>query len=169
MHRRRDKPGLTLLHEETTAGRFRWPATLLLIFALVLAGCARTATPAPPSSTLASVTPTPSPTPPPATSNVSNDVCLGCHGPYDKVVKATANYAIQDGSGSVVNPHTTVDMSAKKPHTTGKGVPQCTNCHKPHPQPLVSSKDVAKANVEYCFSCHHQRNFMLCSQCHNRP
>ncbi len=161
MHRKTDKLGLTLLHEETTATRFRWLATgLLLIFTLALAGCAQTATPAAPPSS-------PTPPPAPATPNVSSDSCLTCHGPYEKVVKASVNYIIPDGSGSTVNPHTTIDMSASKPHTTGKGVPECTNCHKPHPQPLTSLTDVPKANVEYCFSCHHQRNFTPCVRCHS--
>lgn len=156
MHSKTGKLGLMLLHEETTGARFRWLATgLLLIFTLALAGCAQGATPSAPSPAL-----------PPATANVSSDSCLSCHGPYDKVVKASANYTIQDGSGSTVNPHTRIDMSAAKPHASGKGVVECTSCHKPHPQPLASLKDVPKANVEYCFSCHHQRNFTPCSQCH---
>ncbi len=161
MHRKTDKLVLTLLHEETTATRFRWLATgLLLVFTLALASCAQTAPlAAPPSSPTLPATP--------STPNVSSDFCLACHGPYDKVVKASANYIIPDRSGSTVNPHTTIDMSASKPHASGKGVPECTNCHKPHPQPLVSTKDVAIANGDFCFSCHHQRNFTPCSECHS--
>ncbi len=156
MHGKTDERGLTLLHEETTAARCRWLAILLLMFTLVWAGSTPTATPAAPAS---------SPTLSSAAPSVSNDVCLGCHGPYDKVAKATAKYTLQDGS--VVNPHTTIDRSASKPHTTGQGVPECTQCHTPHPVPLASRNDVVKANVEYCYSCHHQRNFMPCTQCHN--
>ena len=164
MHRKTDKLGLTFLHEETTATRFRWLAIgLLLVFTLALAGCAQPATSQAPSPATAA----PSSSSSPAAPNVSSDSCLSCHGPYEKVVQASANYTIQDGSGSKVNPHTMIDISSSKRHNTGKGVPECANCHKPHPLPMASSKDVPKANVEFCYSCHHQRNFIPCSQCHS--
>ncbi|MDO8637416.1 MAG: cytochrome c3 family protein, partial [Dehalococcoidia bacterium] len=133
---------------------------------LTLAGCAQQATSEALLPALPTATAAPSSTSAPAAPNVSSDSCLSCHGPYEKVVQASANYTIQDGSGSIVNPHTMIDISSSKRHNTGKGVPECSNCHKPHPLSLASSKDVPKANVEFCYSCHHQRNFIPCSQCH---
>ncbi len=167
MHRKTGKLVLTRFHKETTATLFRWLAIgLLLVFTVALAGCAQPATSKALSPALPTATATPSPTSSTAAPNVSSDSCLRCHGPYEKVVQASANYAIQDGSGSKVNPHTVIDISSSKRHNTGKGVPECSNCHKPHPLPLASSKDVPEANVEFCYSCHHQRNFIPCSQCH---
>ena len=168
MHRKTDKLRLTFLHAIITAIRLHWLAIgLLLVFTLALAGCAQPSTSQEPSPALPTTPTSPSSTSSPAAPNVSSDSCLGCHGPYEKVVQASANYTIPDGSGSIVNPHTMIDISSSKRHNTGKGVPGCSNCHKPHPQPLAPSQDVPKANVEFCYSCHHQRNFMPCSQCHS--
>lgn len=125
-----------------------------------------TATPKPtlpPPTATSAPTATPVPDLPPVTS----DVCLGCHGPYDKVVKASASYVTD--KGEKVNPHTTVDEKELKAHTTGKGMVECSKCHKSHPQPLVSVKDVAKANVSWCYlNCHHQDNFTPCGSCHSK-
>jgi hypothetical protein len=80
-------------------------------------------------------------------------------------MQASANYKTEDGIA--VNPHTFIDTSDPKPHSTGKGIPDCTNCHKPHPLPPPPAAQIPKGDVEYCFSaCHHQRNFTPCSQCH---
>jgi predicted CXXCH cytochrome family protein len=100
----------------------------------------------------------------PTSAIVSNEVCLACHGPIEKVVQGTANYTYADGSK--INPHTTVDPTASKPHESGKGIVACTKCHQPHPQPLASLKDVVKADVTYCFGCHHQGVFTPCIKCH---
>ncbi len=168
MHRKTDKLGLAFLQAKITAIRLHWLAIgLLLVFTLALAGCAQSATSQEPSPALPIATAAPSLTSAPAAPNVSSDYCLSCHGPYEKVVQASTNYTIQDGSGSKVNPHTMIDMTSSKRHNTGRGVPECANCHKPHAQPLAPSKDVPKANVEFCYSCHHQRNFIPCSQCHS--
>jgi hypothetical protein len=91
-------------------------------------------------------------------------VCLACH-QWPAVMQASANYKTEDGIA--VNPHTFIDTSDPKPHSTGKGIPDCTNCHKPHPLPPPPAAQIPKGDVEYCFSaCHHQRNFTPCSQCH---
>lgn len=91
--------------------------------------------------------------------------CLGCHGPYEKLIASSVQFVTE--KGETVNPHTTVDKSILKVHESGKGILNCTTCHQPHPQPLTSVKDVAPANVDYCFlQCHHQDNFTPCSACH---
>lgn len=92
-------------------------------------------------------------------------MCLGCHGPYEKLVAASEDFVTEDGEK--VNPHTTVDDTILKVHESGKGIPNCETCHKPHPQPFTTINDVAPANVEYCYlQCHHQENFTPCSECH---
>lgn len=92
-------------------------------------------------------------------------MCLGCHGPYEKLVAASKEYVTKDGEK--VNPHTTVDDTILKVHESGKGILNCETCHKPHPQPFTTIQDVAPANVEYCYlQCHHQENFTPCSECH---
>ena len=95
---------------------------------------------------------------------LTNAFCLSCHGPFEKVAQASADYKFFDGS--VVNPHTTVELTASKPHVSGKGVVDCVRCHQPHPQPLASVSDVVPADLTYCFGCHHQGVFTPCSQCH---
>jgi hypothetical protein len=108
-------------------------------------------------------TPTEVPTLPPLTS----DVCLGCHGPYDKVVKASASYKTE--KGEAVNPHTTVEDKQLHAHLSGKGLVECSKCHKTHANPVVSVKDVFKANVNWCYlNCHHQDNFTPCGACHSK-
>jgi hypothetical protein len=100
-----------------------------------------------------------------APGNGAAATCLGCHGPYEKVVKASEGYALPDGTK--VNPHTSMDPAATKPHPYEKRIFECTNCHQMHPLPVASAKDVPKPNVEFCFSCHHERNFDACSKCHS--
>jgi hypothetical protein len=86
--------------------------------------------------------------------------CLDCHGPFDKLAEATANY--QAPSGEIVTPHQYV------PHEEKKDIPECTECHKPHEIPLVDKSTVVKPNnLDYCYqSCHHSNNFQPCSTCH---
>lgn len=91
--------------------------------------------------------------------------CLGCHGPYEKIVAASQDFVTE--KGEKVNPHTTVDKEILKVHESGVGILNCTTCHKPHPQPFTTIADVAPSNVEYCYlQCHHQDNFKPCSECH---
>jgi predicted CXXCH cytochrome family protein len=94
----------------------------------------------------------------------STEMCLSCHGPFEKVFKASAGYKFYDGS--IVNPHNTVELKASNPHASGTGIVECTKCHTPHPQPLASVKDVASADLNYCFGCHHQGVFTPCIKCH---
>ena len=117
---------------------------------------AATSTPSPAPTKL----PTAAPTAAPATT----EFCLSCHGPFEKVAAASAGYKFYDGS--TVNPHTTVELLASKPHASGLGVVACARCHQPHPQPLASVKDVPVADLTYCFGCHHQGVFTPCGKCH---
>jgi hypothetical protein len=86
--------------------------------------------------------------------------CLGCHGPYDKLAAATADFKAP--SGETVTPHRYV------PHADKKDIPECTECHKPHPVPLEDKSSVIKPdNVDWCYSsCHHAQNFQPCNNCH---
>ena len=86
----------------------------------------------------------------------SKDTCLGCHGPFDKLTSVTVNYQWQSGDKS--SPHRYV------PHDS-KDIPECSNCHKPHPVPLTSTKGLPKANAEWCNMCHHA-GFAPCKSCH---
>lgn len=85
--------------------------------------------------------------------------CLGCHGSFDKIAAATANY--ETPSGEKTSPHKYV------PHEDKKDIPECTNCHTPHPVPLQSKESVVKPNIEWCYtSCHHAQNLRPCKDCH---
>ncbi len=70
------------------------------------------------------------------------EVCLGCHGPFEKLVTAPKTYTTE--SGDKINPHQYV------PHNRAdaKSIPRCTNCHEPHPVPLTSKADLRKPNVD---------------------
>ncbi len=87
----------------------------------------------------------------------SKDACLVCHGPFDKLTDATANYTFP--SGEKTSPHRYVTHDSKD-------IPECSNCHKPHPVPLTSKEGLPKANGEWCYSCHHVKNLQQCVTCH---
>ncbi len=85
--------------------------------------------------------------------------CLACHGPFDKLAAATADY--ETPSGEKTSPHKYI------PHADKNGLPECTECHRPHPVPLEDKSTVVKATVEFCYTnCHHARNLQPCSNCH---
>ena len=86
----------------------------------------------------------------------SKDTCLSCHGPFDKLAASTADYAMP--SGEKKSPHYYV------PHKS-KHIPECSNCHKPHPVPLVSKEGLPKAGTDYCYTCHHKGG-LECGTCH---
>jgi mono/diheme cytochrome c family protein len=94
---------------------------------------------------------------------VPKDVCLGCHGPYDKLAGAPANYVAS--SEEKINPHAYVPHTSKE----AKAIPECTNCHKPHgaspkPEEIVA---LPKPDVQWCYvTCHHQNTFERCKNCH---
>lgn len=87
----------------------------------------------------------------------STEECLKCHGPFDKIAAATANYPMP--SGEKTTPHRYV------PHKS-KDIPECANCHKPHPLPLTSKAEVPKPETDYCYKCHHAE-VLQCGTCHN--
>jgi hypothetical protein len=86
--------------------------------------------------------------------------CLACHGSFDKLAEATSDF--KAASGETVTPHRYV------PHEEKKDIPECTNCHKPHPIPLEDKSQVVKPNnLDWCYSnCHHAQNLQACSACH---
>jgi hypothetical protein len=107
---------------------------------------------------------------PPVTSQTSTsttvgyrDVCLNCHGPFDKLAATNAKY--QAPSGEKISPHRYVPHSAKDV----KAIPGCSNCHEPHPVPLTAGGLTAlpQPDVQWCYSaCHHKNNFVPCKDCH---
>jgi len=64
--------------------------------------------------------------------------------------------------GEKINPHCYVPHDRK----LDKNIPACTNCHKPHPNPITSKKEVIKPNVDWCYKCHHNNDFQPCGACH---
>jgi hypothetical protein len=91
-------------------------------------------------------------------------LCLGCHGPFDKVMEASANWTMADGKK--LNPHRYVPHDSKLEDE----VPDCTHCHTAHPlDPLPAAKsiDLSKLNEQWCYqACHHEKNFQSCKDCH---
>jgi hypothetical protein len=87
-------------------------------------------------------------------------VCLACHGSYDDLAAATADYKAP--SGETVTPHQYV------PHKEDPEIPECTECHKPHPIPPESKDQVVKpTKIDWCYAtCHHMNNLMPCKGCH---
>jgi hypothetical protein len=148
--------------------RFRLVYTGLCIFALTmsLGGSASAPTPALwPSpaamieaATAASSEPLPTG---PSTAGASKDLCLDCHGPFDDLAKSTAGYVA--ASGEKGTPHRYIPHVKKDPGA----IPECSNCHQPHPVPPPSPTAAPKASVDWCFSaCHHDNNFKSCKECH---
>ena len=94
----------------------------------------------------------------------SKEQCLGCHGPFDKIAAASANYTAP--GGEKVNPHRNVPHDSKK----DEDIPSCANCHEAHPLdplPAHGTVDLSKVNVQWCYEqCHHAKNFTPCKQCH---
>jgi hypothetical protein len=91
---------------------------------------------------------------------IEKSVCLACHGSYDDIAAATADYVTP--SGETVTPHQYI------PHKENPEIPECVECHKPHPIPPESKEQVVKPdNIDYCYnSCHHIQNLQPCSTCH---
>jgi hypothetical protein len=94
----------------------------------------------------------------------SKDECLGCHGPYDKLIEATANYVAP--SGEKTSPHRYVPHDSKKEDD----IPECTECHTAHPVdplPAKRSIDLSKVGVQFCYdACHHKKALTSCKGCH---
>jgi hypothetical protein len=90
--------------------------------------------------------------------------CLDCHGPFDKLIGASTNYVA--ASGEKISPHRYVPHDSK----LEKDIPDCSRCHTAHslfpPPAAKGSLDLSKVNVEWCFTCHHEKNFKSCKECH---
>jgi hypothetical protein len=86
--------------------------------------------------------------------------CLDCHKSFDKIAADTADYTTP--SGETTTPHRYI------PHAEKKDIPECTECHKPHPVPLKSKEEAVKPdNIDFCYSsCHHAHNLQPCNSCH---
>lgn len=86
--------------------------------------------------------------------------CLRCHehDSYRSIADRTQDYAV---SGILVNPHErTVDFdNLLDPHSTGRGEVECQECHKAHRE---------SPGIEYCYGCHHCRQFTSCVECHQQ-
>ena len=86
--------------------------------------------------------------------------CVNCH-EFDEL--ASMKPAFKAPSGEIINPHRYIPHSEKKP----ENVPDCADCHTPHPIPPMEKIDLSKIGVESCYlSCHHQQNFEPCDDCH---
>jgi hypothetical protein len=84
--------------------------------------------------------------------------CLGCHGPFGKLAERTSGYVTEQGEKA--NPHVYV------PHDS-TNIPACDNFHGVHPLPVTPPSNIAKSNVQYCYSaCHHENDFAPCVECH---
>jgi hypothetical protein len=93
----------------------------------------------------------------------SKEACLNCHGPFDKLATANAKYLAS--SGEKINPHRFVPHDSKD----AKAIPGCSNCHETHPLPPKAAAIAAalpKADVQWCYTCHHKNNFVSCKECH---
>lgn len=85
---------------------------------------------------------------------VSSEVCLGCHDQSELAQKTASVTALTDSNGKTVNPH---DLPATETHQAIT----CTNCHTMHSEQTDLDSD-AKS---YCTSCHHADVFE-CYTCH---
>jgi len=150
----------------------------IFVFLVLLAATTGDGAPAPPATPIPPAVPTVQPiktagapvaaptTPPPSKQNAAadkpsgKDVCLECHGPFDELAAAPITFAAENGSR--INPHRYVPHNRKE----AKGIVDCTNCHNPHPVPLVSKVGLTKADAELCYSCHHTHDFAPCQTCH---
>ena len=146
---------------------FRFVCIGVIVLALVLSLGGSASAPAlppvpspAPTADIAAATPEPTT---PATAAVSKESCLGCHGPFDKLSAATTGYvAPSEEKGS---PHRYVPHDKKE----ASNVPECANCHDPHPVPPTAADITAlgKPTIVWCYStCHHESNFTPCNTCH---
>jgi hypothetical protein len=94
------------------------------------------------------------------TETVDKSMCLACHGSFDDIAAATADFKAP--SGEIVTPHQYV------PHAEKQDEPQCVECHIPHPIPPESKDQVVIPDkIDWCYSsCHHADNLQPCSRCH---
>jgi hypothetical protein len=92
-------------------------------------------------------------------SKVTKEQCLACHGPYEKIAKATENF--KTPNEETTTPHKYI------PHDS-TDIPECTECHIAHTIPLQDKSTVVKPkDLGFCYdSCHHMKNLQPCKSCH---
>jgi hypothetical protein len=93
----------------------------------------------------------------------SEKTCLDCHGPFAKLIQSVPSYVAP--SGEKISPHRYVPHDSK----LEKDIPKCSHCHTTHPVsplPAKGSIDVSKVSVQWCFDCHHNKDFQSCKDCH---
>ena len=90
--------------------------------------------------------------------------CLACHGPFEKLIEASAKWVAPNGDKT--SPHRYVPHDSKK----DADIPDCTQCHTSHPidpLPAKGSIDLSKVSVQWCYdACHHEKDFTPCKKCH---
>ena len=91
---------------------------------------------------------------------VEKSLCMACHGTFDDIAAATAEYTAP--SGEVRTPHRYI------PHAEKTEIPECVECHVPHTIPPESGEQIVKPEkIDYCYlGCHHAQNLQPCSACH---
>jgi hypothetical protein len=102
-----------------------------------------------------------SPLTPKAAAGAKNE-CLECH-PFDEVIAASAGYTAPGGEKT--NPHRYVPHNSK----LEQDIPKCLQCHTGHSTIMLPKKgsiDLSKVNIEWCYTCHHERNLKSCKECH---
>jgi nitrate/TMAO reductase-like tetraheme cytochrome c subunit len=101
------------------------------------------------------------PTEPVVPEDVTADLCLFCHGPYDALQARTMEYAVTERT--TVLPHQYVPHDSTDP----EDIPACDVCHDPHPLPVTDEVEFKDPGVRWCFAqCHHTGTFSPCSDCH---
>jgi hypothetical protein len=91
---------------------------------------------------------------------VEKSACFECHGSFDEIAAATADYVTP--SGEIATPHQYI------PHQDKKGIPECAICHESHPILLESNEQIVKPDyIDWCYtSCHHSYTLQPCITCH---
>lgn len=91
---------------------------------------------------------------------VTQDQCIGCHGPIEKLINK--NLKVPDDNGVMVNPHVLV------PHAGGAEAKpmECLSCHTAHTLPPKKGFKDEDASLEGCYKCHHNYELKKCSACH---
>ena len=91
---------------------------------------------------------------------VEKSLCLACHGSFDDIAAATAEFKAP--SGEIGTPHRYV------PHAEKTDIPECVECHVPHKIPPEPDEKIIKPEkIDWCYSsCHHAQNLQPCSKCH---
>jgi len=80
------------------------------------------------------------------------EFCLKCHGSLEELAKKTeSSKVLTDSKGHVINPH---DLPKTPAHQKAS---ECANCHRMHKKPMEPT--------EFCYGCHHKKEF-ACASCH---